>query len=261
CFLLWLNVYISGLTKTFVFPAALVATAGSGGVRGEDASGVDVEHPCGGSAVVERPTAVTVQSTGEGGARLSSLDASPTSRRRHQTDICKYTIHTGFVSQRLRNDFVVRMLQSAFPIAMPDLQPTFDGDSNVKAKVDATLRQLMTSLMTHIVYVDHVRRYERYWAGDNPRQLPFRETTYDKEVAELQGNVIMPIACSLLQILTSRGLSLDASAIQRVKQIEYETPSNQYIGDMEAFVAFNSLQKLVTESRAFFSALAKAGLV
>ena len=52
-----------GLTKTFVFPAALVATTGSGGVRGEDASGVDVEHPCGGSAVVERPTAVTVQST------------------------------------------------------------------------------------------------------------------------------------------------------------------------------------------------------
>ena len=50
-------------TKAFVFPAALVATTGSGGVRGEDASGVDVEHPCGGSAVVERPTAVTVQST------------------------------------------------------------------------------------------------------------------------------------------------------------------------------------------------------
>ena len=46
--------------------------------------------------------------------------------------------------------------------------------------MDATLRQLMTSLMTHIVYVDHVRRYERYWAGDNPRQLPFRETTYEK---------------------------------------------------------------------------------
>ena len=127
--------------------------------------------------------------------------------------------------------------------------------------MDATLRELMTSLMTHIVYVDHVRRYERYWAGDNPRQLPFRETTYDKEVAELQGNVIMPIACSLQQILRSRGLSLDVSAIQRLKQIEYETPSNQYIGDMEAFVAFNSLQKLITESRAFFSALAKAGLV
>ena len=52
-----------GFVKTFVFPAALVATTGSGGVRGEDASGVDVEHPCGGSAVVERPTAVTVQST------------------------------------------------------------------------------------------------------------------------------------------------------------------------------------------------------
>ncbi len=44
-------------------PTALVATAGSGGVRGEDASGVEVEHPCGGSAVVERPTTVTVQST------------------------------------------------------------------------------------------------------------------------------------------------------------------------------------------------------
>ncbi|KAK2180094.1 hypothetical protein NP493_457g06001 [Ridgeia piscesae] len=227
---------------------ALVATAGSGGVRGEDASGVDVEHPCGGSAVVERPTAVTVQSTvkAEHVSRLLK-------RALHRVADIKQT----YVSQRIRNDFVVRMLQSAFPIVMPDLQPTFDADSSV----DATLRQLMTSLMTHIVYVDHVRRYERYWAGDNHRQLPFRETTYDKEVAELQGNVIMPIACSLQQILTSRGLSLDTSAIQRLKQIEYETPSNQYVGDMEAFVAFNSLQKLVTESRAFFSALAKAGLV
>ncbi|KAK2180095.1 hypothetical protein NP493_457g06002 [Ridgeia piscesae] len=235
-----------------VFAVALVATAGSGGVRGEDASGVDVEHPCGGSAVVERPTAVTVHSTvkAEHVSRLLT-------RALHRIADIKQT----YVSQRIRNDFVVRMLQSAFPIAMPDLQPTFDTDSSVKTKVDATLRQLMTSLMTHIVYVDHVRRYERYWAGENPRQLPFRETTYDKEVAELQGNVIMPIACSLQQILTSRGLSLNPSAIQRLKQIEYKIPSNQYVGDMEAFVAFNSLQKLVTESRAFFSALAKAGLV
>ena len=62
-FNLRLNVFILDFIKTFVFPAALVAATGSGGVRGEDASGVDVEHPCGGSAVVERPTAVTVQST------------------------------------------------------------------------------------------------------------------------------------------------------------------------------------------------------
>ena len=34
-----------------------------GGVRGDDASGLDVEHPCGGSAVVERPTAARGQST------------------------------------------------------------------------------------------------------------------------------------------------------------------------------------------------------
>ena len=62
-FILWLNVYMLDFIKTFVCPTALVATTGSGGVRGDDASGLDVEHPCGGSAVVERPTAVTVQST------------------------------------------------------------------------------------------------------------------------------------------------------------------------------------------------------
>ena len=32
-------------------------------MRGEDAPGADVEHPCGGSVVVERPTAARVQST------------------------------------------------------------------------------------------------------------------------------------------------------------------------------------------------------
>ena len=61
-FLVVMGLHLS-FTKPFVFPAALVATTGSGGVRGEDASGVDVEHPCGGSAIVKRPTAVTVQST------------------------------------------------------------------------------------------------------------------------------------------------------------------------------------------------------
>ena len=115
--------------------------------------------------------------------------------------------------------------------------------------------------MTHIVYVDHVRRDEQYWAGENPRQLAFRETTYDKEVAQLLGNVLMPVACSLEQIATSRGISFDNSTIQRLDQIQYQVPSNQYIGDMQAFVAFNSLQKLITESRAFFAVLGKAELI
>ena len=70
--------------RGLVFPAALVATTGSGGVRGEDASGVDVEHPCGGSAVVERPTAVTVQSTvkAEHVSRLLTRALHTTSNRR-----------------------------------------------------------------------------------------------------------------------------------------------------------------------------------
>ena len=34
----------------------------SGSIKGEDPSTVDVEHPCGGSAVVERPATATVKS-------------------------------------------------------------------------------------------------------------------------------------------------------------------------------------------------------
>ncbi|KAK2180096.1 hypothetical protein NP493_457g06003 [Ridgeia piscesae] len=63
---------------------SLVATAGSGGVRGEDASGVDVEHLCGGSAVVEQATAATVQSTvkAEHVSRLLTRAMRTTSSRR-----------------------------------------------------------------------------------------------------------------------------------------------------------------------------------
>ena len=50
------------VTHLFVLWAALVATVGSDGVKGEDLSTVDVEHPCGGSAVVERPATATVKS-------------------------------------------------------------------------------------------------------------------------------------------------------------------------------------------------------
>ena len=46
-----------------VFPAAVVAMTGSIGVNGEDATRIDVEHPCGGLAVVERPKAATFKST------------------------------------------------------------------------------------------------------------------------------------------------------------------------------------------------------
>ncbi|KAI0218920.1 hypothetical protein LSAT2_029415 [Lamellibrachia satsuma] len=237
---------------TVLVAIALATTVGSGGVKGEDLSTVDVEHPCGGSAVVERPATATVKSAvkAEDVARLLT-------RALHRVNDIKKT----YASQRLCSAFVVRMLAKTFPIAMPDLHLDFVSATGVRTKVDATLRQLMKSLMTHIVYVDHVRRDERYWAGDNPRQLAFRETTYDKEVSQLQGNVLMPIACSLEQITTSRGMSLDVSAIQRLKQIEYKSPSNQYLGDMQAFVAFNSLQRLLTESRAFFAALGKAGLI
>ncbi|KAI0208244.1 hypothetical protein LSAT2_007061 [Lamellibrachia satsuma] len=236
---------------TIIIAIALVATVGSKGVKAEDLSTVDVEHPCGGSAVVERPAIATVNS-----AVKAEDVASLLTRALHRVNDIKIT----YASQRLRSVFVIRMLENMFPIAIPVLNPKLEMTTQVRKKVDVTLRQLLKSLMTHIVYVDHVRRDERYWAGDNPRQLAFRETTYDKEVSQLQGNVLMPIACSL-EITTSRGISLDASAIQRLKQIEYKSPSNQYLGDMQAFVAFNSLQRLLTESRAFFAALGKAGRI
>ena len=45
-----------------MFSPALATTIDSDGVKGEDPSTVDVEHPCGGSAVVERPATATVKS-------------------------------------------------------------------------------------------------------------------------------------------------------------------------------------------------------
>ncbi|KAI0218921.1 hypothetical protein LSAT2_029416, partial [Lamellibrachia satsuma] len=150
----------------FLVLAALVATVGSDGVKGEDPSTVDVEHPCGGSAVVERPATATVKSAvkAEDVARLLT-------RALHRVNDIKAT----YASQRLRSVFVIRMLEN---IAIPDLNPKREVNTQVRNK------------------------------------LAFREMTYDKEVSQLQWNVLMPIACSLEQITTSRGISLDASAIQ-----------------------------------------------
>ncbi|KAI0218918.1 hypothetical protein LSAT2_029413 [Lamellibrachia satsuma] len=252
----------------------VAATIGSGCVKGDDTSTVDVEHPCGGSAVVERPATATVTSAvkTEDVARLLTRALYRVNDIKNTyAELLAWLIapaepsprshHVKGASQRLHSVFVVRMLENTFPVAIPDVNPDFDAVTGVRTKVDATLLELLESLMTYIIYVDHVRRDERYWAGVNPRQLAFRETTYNKEVSQIQGNVLMPIACSLEQITTSRGISLDASAIQRLKQIEYKSPSNQYLGDMQAFVAFNSLQRLLTESRAFFAALGKAELL
>ena len=128
-------------------------------------------------------------------------------------------------------------------------------------QVDHTLRQLMIALMTHIIYIDHVRRNELYWAGDNPDELAFRETTYARDVGEVQGNTLMPLACSIKQVMTLRGISIDASALERMKEIQYAYPSSQYLGDMQAYIVFTSLHRLVSESRVFFNAVAKAGLL
>jgi len=71
----------------------------------------------------------------------------------------------------------------------------------------------------------------------------------------------MPIVCSLQQILTARGVSPDASAIQRIKEIQYSYPLSQYLSDMRAFTVFNSLRRLILKSRVFFNVLRKAKLL
>ena len=43
------------------------------------------------------------------------------------------------------------MLQSAFPIAMPDLQPTFDADSSVKTKVGPKVTLIALLLLLLII--------------------------------------------------------------------------------------------------------------
>ena len=116
----------------------------------------------------------------------------------------------------------------------------------------------MTSLTTHIVYADHVRRNELYFAGDNPSQLASREITYYKDVTELLGNGLMPIACSVKRIMASRGFSIDTGAIQ---EIQYTSPPSLYFADMQAFIVFNSVSRLLSDSRQFFSVVTKAGLL
>jgi len=128
-------------------------------------------------------------------------------------------------------------------------------------QVDDTLRQFMNALMTHTIYVDHVRRNEVYWAGDNPDKMAFRESTYANDVGELQGNTLMPLACSIKQIMTVRGISTDVSALERMKDIQYTYPSSQYLGDMQAYIVFTSLHRLISDSREFVNAVAKAGLL
>ena len=119
----------------------------------------------------------------------------------------------------------------------------------------------MTSLLTHVVYIDKIRREERYWGGDNPRKVHFRKTSYDKEVGKLLRNVLMPVACSLKQIMTSRGISLGAKVIRELKRVRYKTRSKPYMSNMEAFIAFNSLEKLIIVSRKFAHLLVVAGVI
>ncbi len=119
----------------------------------------------------------------------------------------------------------------------------------------------MTSLLTHVVYIEKIRREERFWGGDNPRKVTYRKKTFDKEVGELLGNVVMPVACSVKRIMTSRGISLDARVIRRLKGFKYKSPSSQNMSDMEAFIALNSLQKLITVSQQFATGLEMTGLL
>ena len=64
-------------------------------------------------------------------------------------------------------------------------------DSHVDvSQVDNILRKLQEELLTQIVRVDHIRRNEHYWAGDHPRDLAFRRTTYAQVGTFVQGDTL-----------------------------------------------------------------------
>ena len=75
-------------------------------------------------------------------------------------------------------------------------------DSHVDVpQVDNILRKLQEELLTQIVRVDHIRRNEYYWAGDHPRELAFRRTTYAQvgtfvQVDILRYTIVHTLVCS-----------------------------------------------------------------
>ena len=121
---------------------------------------------------------------------------------------------------------------------------------------DDTLRRILEALMTYIVHVNHVKLNEMFWAGNNPEQTVWRPRTLEREVAKLEANALMPVACAISEIARTRSVQADASAIQRLRRIRYAAPSSLTLGDMDAFVTLNSLQRdFLTYSSMFFRAL------
>ncbi|KAI0218919.1 hypothetical protein LSAT2_029414 [Lamellibrachia satsuma] len=223
----------------------------SGSIKGEDPSTVDVEHPCGGSAVVERPAIATVKSA------VKAEDVLPLlTRALHRVNEIK-----NIYASRLLSESVVRELRRTSFISISDLNPDLGTATEVRNKVDDILRRMLEELMRQTINVDHVRRNERYWAGYQPREPAFRVVTYESEVSQLKWSVLMQVACSLKQITTSRGIRLDASAIQRMREIQYVSPQSQYLSDMRAFVVFNQLRRFILKSRVFFNVIRKASLL
>lgn len=127
------------------------------------------------------------------------------------------------------------------------------------SQVDDSLRRILESLMTYIVHVNHVKLNELFLAGNNPEMTIWRLETVEREVAKLEANVLMLIACSISEIARSRGVRVDASAIQRLQRIRYAAPPSLTLGDMEAFVILNTMQRdFLAYSSMFFGALHNA---
>ena len=123
-------------------------------------------------------------------------------------------------------------------------------------QLDDTLRRLLEALMTYIVHVNHLKLNEMFWAGNNPEQMVWRPRTLERDVAKLEANVLMPVACAISEIARTRSVQVDASAIQRLRRIRYAPPSSLFRSDMDAFVTLNSLQRdFLTYSSMFFRAL------
>ena len=110
--------------------------------------------------------------------------------------------------------------------------------------------------MTYIVHVNHVKLNELLSAGNNPEQTVWRPGTLEREVAKLEANVLMPAACAISEISRQRGVQVDASATQRLRSMRYAAPFSLILGDMEAFVTLNYLQRdFLTYSGMFFGTL------
>ena len=127
--------------------------------------------------------------------------------------------------------------------------------------MDEALKEILEVLMTYIVHVNHVKLNELFWAGNNPAQTVWRLETLERDVAKIEANVLMPVACAISEIARSRRVRVDASAIRRLQRIRYAAPRSLTVGDMEAFVTLNSMQRdLLVYSIRFFRALANADI-